>query len=75
MTLIGRIVSTELRLLDNHFAHPEDYEHVSGTKEKRLDLMFRGTDVEIYNSIQSLAENEAISIQEAFLKILKENNK
>ncbi|HEM4953002.1 TPA: hypothetical protein U1151_001143 [Streptococcus suis] len=56
-----------------YFANPENYSHVSGTKEKRLDIIFKDSDVEIYNKIMSISKEKSISIQDAFLDLIKES--
>lgn len=54
-----------------YFAHPEKYDHVAGEKERRLDVIFKKSDIEIYDEIMNRADADGISVQEAFLSILK----
>lgn len=56
-----------------YYASPDDYEHVSGEKERRLDIVFRKSDIDIYNMVCDRAKKDGTAIQEAFKKIIKEN--
>lgn len=55
--------------LECYYASPEDYKHVAGNIERRLDVVFRKNDLDIYNMIIELAESDKISTQEAFKRI------
>lgn len=39
-----------------YYAYPENYEHIAGKKEKRLDIIFRDDDMELYKNIVQQAE-------------------
>ena len=54
-----------------YYAHPENYEHVAGTEEKKIDLIFKGADIDIYNRIKELADQKGINLQDAFKKFFK----
>lgn len=56
-----------------YYASPEDYDHVSGERERRLDVIFRKSEIDIYNMVCDRAKAEGIAIQEAFKKIVEEN--
>lgn len=56
-----------------YYASPENYKHVSGEEERRLDVVFRKSDIDIYNMICNRAIEENISVQEAFKRFISEN--
>lgn len=54
-----------------YYAHPENYEHVAGMAEKKIDLIFKGTDIDIYNRSKELADRKEINLQDAFKESFK----
>lgn len=48
-----------------YYASPENYEHVAGKQERRLDLVFIGDDIKIYDGIVEYAEKNDMSAQRA----------
>lgn len=54
-----------------YYAYPENYLHIAGQDEKRLDVVFRKNDLEIYDMIIEVAKTYKISNQEAFKRIAK----
>lgn len=54
-----------------YYAFPENYQHIAGEEEKRLDIIFRTQDMEIYDMILEVAKGNNISKQEAFKRIAK----
>ena len=56
-----------------YFANPENYEHVSGTIEKRLDIIFKGQNLEIYNKILEISDENSINLTEAFFKLVNDS--
>lgn len=55
-----------------YYASPEDYKHIAGEEERRLDVVFRKSEIDIYDMICDKAKRENISIQEAFKQIVVE---
>lgn len=49
-----------------YYAHPEDYLHIAGVQERRVDIIFKNEDIAIYETIKDIAKKNSISIQEAF---------
>ena len=39
-----------------YFAYPENYEHIAGKKEKRLNIIFSDDDIELYKNVVRQAE-------------------
>lgn len=56
---------------DCYYASPENYKHIAGQEERRLDVVFRTNDLEVYDMILEVAETNNISKQEAFMRIAK----
>lgn len=56
-----------------YYANPEEYEHVAGAKERRLDVVFRKSEIDIYDMICDRAKQKNITIQEAFKQIISES--
>ena len=54
-----------------YYAYPKSYEHVAGKKEKRLDLVFSGDEVNIYEKITEFAEKREITEQQAAKRLLE----
>ena len=51
-----------------YYAYPEEYDHIAGRAEKKIEVVFAGKELETYEKIKKLAEKENISVQEAFKK-------
>lgn len=56
-----------------YYATPEDYEHIAGEEERRLDVVFRKSEIDIYDMICDKAKQENITVQEAFKRIVAES--
>lgn len=54
-----------------YYASPEDYKHIAGSAERRLDIVFRKTDLDVYDMIIELSKNDNITTQEAFKRIAR----
>lgn len=54
-----------------YYANPQKYDHIAGREERRVDVVFRNEDIAIYNAIKESAEQEGITIQEAFKKYFR----
>ena len=46
------------------WAHPEDYEHVAGRQERRLDLVFQGDEVVIVDQLLMSSRTSGVSVEE-----------
>lgn len=46
-----------------YFAYPENYQHVAGEQEKKLDIVFKNEDMQIYDKLIEQAKIEKISSQ------------
>lgn len=57
-----------------YYAFPENYEHIAGEEERRLDVIFRKSEIDVYDMICNKAEKENISIQEAFKRIVAKSD-
>lgn len=55
-----------------YYASPENYSHVAGVEERRLDIAFRTSDIAIYDRIVKEARDNNYSVQEAFKRIVSE---
>lgn len=49
-----------------YYAHPENYLHIAGEEERRIDITFKNKDLDIYEYLKKKSENEKTTIQEAF---------
>ncbi|HBN05897.1 MAG TPA: HNH nuclease [Bacteroidales bacterium] len=49
-----------------YYAHPEGYLHIAGEQERKIDIVFKNGDIEIYELLKEKADKENISIQDAF---------
>ena len=54
-----------------YYAYPESYEHIAGKEERKIDLVFRNTDLPLYESITKTAREKNISNQELLKRILR----
>ncbi|MBQ3664626.1 MAG: hypothetical protein II919_00790 [Lachnospiraceae bacterium] len=63
-----------------YYAYPENYEHIAGKTEKRLNINFNDEDMELYNNIVQQAEQHGRSYEEqvkrmiAYSKKIKDND-
>lgn len=53
-----------------YYAFPEQYEHVAGKSEKKIELVFNDDDMTIYNKIIEMANEQKISKQDLIKRIL-----
>ena len=53
-----------------YYAYPENYEHIAGVKEKRINLVFKGSDLKIFEAITLLAEENDVSKQEMIKRLI-----
>lgn len=56
-----------------YYASPENYKHIAGDEERRLDVVFRKSEIDIYDMICDRAKQEKITVQEAFKRIVFES--
>lgn len=53
-----------------YYAFPENYEHVAGEEERKINLVFKGADIELYEKILANAKSNNIRIEEYVRKML-----
>ena len=58
-----------------YYAQPEDYSHIAGDEERRLDIIFKSKDMHIYEQLRKIAFEENISLQEAFKNFFRKKYK
>lgn len=56
-----------------YYAHPENYSHIAGEEERKLDVIFKSEDMYIYEQLKDMAYKENISLQDAFKKFFNKN--
>lgn len=56
------------------WAHPEGYEHVAGSAERRLSLTFQGDDVAVYDRLADEAADTGQSVPAVAIKRLSEGS-
>lgn len=65
----------ELKQLKNcqtcYWAYPEEYTHVAMKEERRVDIIFSGQDIKIYNTLEEQAKRDDSTIQEEIKRQLK----
>ena len=54
-----------------YYASPEEYEHIAEREERRMDIIFRENDMDVYNMIMEYAQNDKTTAQEAFKRIVR----
>lgn len=54
-----------------YYAYPENYQHIAGEKEKRLNIVFRNEEIKLYENIVEQAEIHNISYQTAVKRIME----
>lgn len=54
-----------------YYAYPENYQHIAGEKEKKLNIVFNNEEMELYNQIVEQAELHNISCQSAVKRIIE----
>lgn len=54
-----------------YYAYPENYQHIAGENERKLNLVFKETDLELYNKLVKLAEEDDISYQSLVKRMIE----
>lgn len=54
-----------------YYAYPEDYQHIAGETEKKLNLVFNSEDLDLYNQIVEQAKLHHISYQSAVKRMIE----
>jgi hypothetical protein len=54
-----------------YYAYPENYEHIAGEKEKRINLVFREDEMEIYNNLVKQSKLTHLSKEDTTKRILR----
>lgn len=57
-----------------YWAYPENYDHIAGVPEKKVDIVFKGSDKEVYAKTKCKAKAEGKTIQEYIIDKLKKDN-
>jgi hypothetical protein len=58
-----------------YWAYPENYEHIAMVQIRRLDIIFRGDEVSVYDALKKQAAHENKEIQEIVKKLVEKNIK
>ncbi|MCD7790185.1 MAG: HNH endonuclease [Bacteroides thetaiotaomicron] len=53
-----------------YYAYPEQYEHIAGVQERRVDIVFAGEDIALYEDIALSAKKDNVSTQDAIKRLL-----
>ena len=54
-----------------YYAYPENYSHVAGKPERKLDLVFNGDDVVTYEDLKERAQSQNMRLSEYVKRLLK----
>lgn len=54
-----------------YYAYPEEYQHIAGVKEKKLDLVFSSKDIDLFNEIVGEANLYNTSYQDVIKRMIK----
>lgn len=54
-----------------YYAYPEHYSHIAGEQERKIDIVFKAEDLELYRKIQTRAEKRNIRITEYAKQLLE----
>lgn len=54
-----------------YYAYPEEYQHIAGRKERKLDIVFKNDEIELYEKIVKQAELHNISYQRELKRIIE----
>lgn len=54
-----------------YYAYPEKYQHIAGRKERKLDIVFKNDEIELYEKIVKQAELHNISYQRELKRIIE----
>jgi hypothetical protein len=58
-----------------YWAYPENYMHIAMTQIRRLDIVWRGDEVSVYEYLKKQAQNENTEIQDIVKKLLEKHVK
>ena len=53
-----------------YYAYPENYQHIAGEKEKRLHIVFKGKDIQLYEKLIEQAEIQGVPYQTALKRMI-----
>jgi len=60
--------------LSCYWAYPEDYSHIAMKQVRRLDIIWQGEEVSVYEALKTQAQNESKEIQEIVKGLLEKFN-
>ena len=58
-----------------YWAYPDNYEHIAMAQIRRLDIIFKGNEISVYDALKEQAANENKEIQEIVKKLIEKNMK
>lgn len=53
-----------------YYAFPEHYEHIAGKQQKKIELIFDNSDIDIYNKITAIANEHRLSRKDLIKRLL-----
>ena len=54
-----------------YYAFPENYSHIAGEQERKIDLIFKGDKIQIYDDLTEMAREKNIETQDFIKRILE----
>jgi len=54
-----------------YWAYPENYSHIAMTPIRRLDIIWQGNEISVYEALKKQAKNENVEIQDLVKKLIK----
>jgi hypothetical protein len=60
--------------LSCYWAYPEDYSHIAMKQVRRLDIIWQGEEISVYEALKAQAQNESREIQEIVKELLEKFN-
>ncbi|MDR1218166.1 MAG: hypothetical protein LBK73_00985 [Treponema sp.] len=58
-----------------YWAYPDNYEHIAMFQIRRIDIIFKGNEISVYDALKEQATNENKEIQEIVKKLIEKNMK
>lgn len=58
-----------------YYAYPENYNHIAGEQERKISLVFKGEDIELYKEMQGRADANHLRLSEYAKQLLAMINK
>lgn len=65
-------IDKDVRMCETcYYAYPEKYTHIAGDEERRIDLVFRGEDVQVYDDLEDMARENNLPTRDFAKRILE----